>query len=122
MQYGEKSRREVRAEHMNSRKKNVREHNIQQMLTPESTIYIRTYRNSDTSAYDIQLERLENDEIVEIIKAKRMEMVEPPFQWKLHDYSVRTFEDENQNLTQYKNEGLDTTLFIKQDYLIQTDD
>src|SRR5690625_192720 len=120
--YGEKSRIVFLAEHMSSRKKKVRENNIQQMLTPESMIYIRTYRDSDTSAYDIQLERLENDEIVEIIKAKRMEMVEPPFQWKLYDYSVRTFEDGNQTLTQYKNEWLDTTLFIKPDDFIQIDD
>src|SRR5690625_7889662 len=104
MQYGEKSRREVRAEHMNSRKKNVREHNIQQMLTPESMIYIRTYRDSDTSAYDIQLERMENDEIVEIIKAQRMEMVEPTLQRKLYDYSVLTYKDGHQTLTQYQNQ------------------
>src|SRR5690606_40664718 len=60
--------------------------NIQQMLTPESMIYIRTYRASDTMAYDIQLDRFENNKIVEIIKANRMEIVEPPFQWKLYDY------------------------------------
>lgn len=120
--YGEKSRIVFLAEYMSNNKKKIRESNIQQMLTPNSMIYIRTYRDSDTSAYDVQLERLENDEVVEIIKAKRMQIVEEPFHWKLYDYSVRTFEDGGQTLVQHKNKWLDTTLYIKPADFIQIAD
>lgn len=120
--YGEKSRILFIANHLSDNKKKIRESNIQQMLTPESMIYIRTYRASDTTGYDIQLDRFENDKIVEIIKANRMEMVEPPFQWKLYDYSIRTFESDQQTLQVYKNEYLDTTLYIQPDDFIQIED
>lgn len=120
--YGEKSRIVFIANHLSDNKKEVRESNIQQMLTPESMIYIRTYRPSDTSAYDIQLERIENDRIVEIIKANKMEIVETPFQWKLYDYSIRTFDGDEQHLEIHKNKYLDTTLYIKPDDFIEIDD
>lgn len=120
--YGEKSRILFIANHLSDNKKKIRESNIQQMLTPESMIYIRTYRASDTTGYDIQLDRFENDRIVEIIKANRMEMVEPPFQWKLYDYSIRTFENDEQTLAVHKNEYLDTTLYIQPDDFIQIDE
>src|SRR5690606_36668174 len=103
-------------------KRQIRESNIQQMLTPNSMIYIRTYRASDTTAYDIQLNRIENDKIVEIIKANRMEMVEPPFEWKLYDYSIRSFEEDQQLLEVHKNKYLDTTLFIQPSDFIQIDE
>ncbi|HLT94584.1 MAG TPA: LptF/LptG family permease, partial [Membranihabitans sp.] len=64
--YGEKSRIIFIANYLSDNKKKIRESNIQQMLTPESMIYIRTYRASDTMAYDIQLDRFENNKIVEI--------------------------------------------------------
>lgn len=119
--YGEKSRIVFLAEHMSNNKKKIRESNIQQMLTPNSMIYIRTYRSSDTTGYDVQLEKMEGGEITEILKANKMEMVEPPFQWKLYDYSVRTFDGDQQELKIYKNKYLDTTLFIKPEDFIQID-
>lgn len=120
--YGEKSRIVFIANHLSDNKKKIRESNIQQMLTPHSMIYIRTYRASDTTAYDIQLDRIEDNKIVEIIKANRMEMVEPPFQWKLYDYSIRTFSEDEQTLEVHKNKYLDTTLFIQPDDFIQIDE
>lgn len=120
--YGEKSRIVFIANYLSDNKKKIRESNIQQMLTPESMIYIRTYRASDTTAYDIQLDRIENDKIVEIIKANRMEMVEPPFQWKLYDYTIRTFDGDEQTLEVHKNKYLDTTLYIQPDDFIMIDE
>lgn len=120
--YGEKSRIIFIANYLSDNKKKIRESNIQQMLTPNSMIYIRTYRPADTSAYDVQLELIENDRIVRIIKANRMEIVEPPFEWKLYDYSIRTFGEDEQHLEVHKNKYLDTTLFIKPDDFIQIDE
>ncbi|HLU93754.1 MAG TPA: LptF/LptG family permease [Membranihabitans sp.] len=120
--YGEKSRIVFIADYLSDNKRKIRESNIQQMLTPNSMIYIRTYRASDTTAYDIQLNRIENDKIVEIIKANRMEMVEPPFEWKLYDYSIRSFEEDQQLLEVHKNKYLDTTLFIQPSDFIQIEE
>ncbi len=120
--YGEKSRIVFIANHLSDNKKKIRESNIQQMLTPESMIYIRTYRPSDTSAYDVQLDKIQGDNIVEIIKANKMEIVEAPFEWKLYDYSIRTFDGDRQHLEVHKNKYLDTTLFIKPEDFIQIDE
>ncbi len=120
--YGEKSRIVFIANHLSDNKKKIRESNIQQMLTPESMIYIRTYRPTDTSGYGVQLEKMEGGKIVEIIKANKMEIVEAPFQWKLYDYSIRSFDDDHQQLEVFKNKYLDTTLYIKPDDFIQIDE
>lgn len=120
--YGEKSRVVFLADYIAKSKKNIRETNIQQMLTPESMIYIKTFRHNDTTAYNIRLERMKDNALVEILKANKMEFVEPPFHWKIYDYSIRTFDGDDQSIEIFKNKWLDTTLYIKPSDFIQIDE
>ncbi|WP_236973864.1 LptF/LptG family permease [Membranihabitans maritimus] len=111
--FGEQYRIIFLADYIDKNNREVRDKNIQQMLTPESMIYIKTFRHSDTTGYDVQLEKMEDGALTEIIKANKMEIDEPPFKWRLYDYSIRSFDGDNQSVEQFKNKWLDTTLYIK---------
>ena len=90
-------------------------------LTPESKIYIRHYRASDTSMRDVFLERFEDNELRMLIKAERMDWAGPPSNWRLTDYEIRTFDGDNESLVSGNNVAFDTTLnLLPQDFVRYT--
>ena len=87
-------------------------------LNPTSKIYIRHYRMSDTSMRDVFLEEYNGNQLVKLIKAKRMEWAGPPSNWRLVDYEVRAFEGEKEHYENVRGKAYDTTLnLVPEDFV-----
>jgi lipopolysaccharide export system permease protein len=84
--------------------------NVHIFLDPESKIFIRNYRRTDTSMRGVFLERFEHGELVSLIKAERMKWVGPPGKWTLFDYQIREFKGEKETLVVGKGQSFDTTI------------
>lgn len=79
-------------------------------LNPQSKIYIRHYRTSDTSMRDVFLEEYSDDQLVKLIKAKEMKWVGEPSTWRLSNYEVREFHGERESYIDAEGQSFDTTL------------
>jgi lipopolysaccharide export system permease protein len=84
--------------------------NVHIFLNPDSKIFIRNYRRSDTSMRGVFMELFDKGELVTLIKAARMKWQGPPGQWTLYDYQIRKFDGEKESLVVGKGMSFDTTL------------
>lgn len=88
--------------------------NIHLFLTADSRIFIRNYRNRDTSMREVYLELFENTELKVLIKADKMEMLAPPNRWRLSDFEVREFgPGMRESITVARGTYMDTTLNLE---------
>ena len=93
--------------------KQTKTDNIHIFLTPESKIYIRYYRMSDTSMRDVILEEFDGHELKRFIKAQRMDWIGPPNNWKISNYEVRGFNGDKEYFIDARNTSIDTTLNLQ---------
>ncbi len=85
--------------------------NVHIFLNPESKIFIRRFRSTDTSMpRGVFLELFEDGELVTLIKAERMKWLGPPSNWTLFDYQIREFLGDNESIVIGKGLSFDTTL------------
>ncbi len=92
--------------------------NVHIFLNPDSKIFIRNYRRSDTSMSGVFLEVFEDGELITLIKAERMKWLESPSRWTLHDYQIRSFDGDKESLVIGKGLSFDTTLnLMPQDFV-----
>ena len=84
--------------------------NVHIFLNPESKIFIRNYRRTDTSMRGVFLELFDQGELVTLIKAERMKWLGPPGIWTLYDYQIRGFLGDNESIVIGKGQSFDTTL------------
>jgi lipopolysaccharide export system permease protein len=87
--------------------------NIHLFLSPDSRVFIRNYRSRDTSMREVYLERFERTELKTLIKADKMQMLEPPNRWRLSDYEIRTFTGAHESIEVGRGQYLDTTLNLE---------
>lgn len=84
--------------------------NVHIFLDPDSKIFIRNYRRTDTSMRGIFLELFDDGELITLIKAERMKWAGYPNSWTLFDYQIRTFDGHKETLVLGKGLSFDTTL------------
>ncbi len=90
-----------------------RTRHIHLMLDPQNKLYIRNYRQRDSTALDLRLESYnENAELVSFVEAKRAFWKGEPNHWQLKDYIVHTFEGTREHLENKIGAELDTTIDI----------
>lgn len=95
--------------------------NVHLFTSPDTKIYLRYYRQKDTSGVDFRLETFEEDRLVSLLKANTIEWLGPPDRWELEDYEVRTFDGDKETLYLGRNETIDTALgFGPQDFVYYT--
>lgn len=83
------------------------------MLDPQTKLYIRNFRQNDSTALDMRIEKYdENVELISFIEAKRAIWQGLPNQWKLKDYVVHSFQGMNEELDINMGKELDTTVNI----------
>lgn len=83
------------------------------MLDPRTKLYIRNYRQSDSTALDLRIETYDDEaELVSFIEAKRAFWQEHPDRWKLKDYMVHRFDGLKESLENHIGEELDTSINI----------
>lgn len=92
--------------------------NVHIFLTPDSKIFIRNYRRTDTSMRGVFLELFHEGELIALTKAERMKWKGDPGQWTLYDYFIREFDGDKESLTVGKGLSFDTTLnLLPQDFV-----
>lgn len=85
-------------------------------INPGTQVFVRYYNKGDTTARDVRIEEYKEHRLVKVTVADRIEWVAEPHQWKIEDYTVRTYEDINETLEVFK--GRDTIIPLA----IQPDD
>ena len=85
-------------------------------LTPDQKIFIRFYSRSDTLCRDVRIETFdENRNLVEVLKARTMRMLEAPDKWRINDYEVRVLEEGREEYRIHRGEHIDTILNLLPD-------
>jgi lipopolysaccharide export system permease protein len=79
-------------------------------IGPDTKVYVRYYRNRDTTGTDFRLERFDGTELKEILSARTIEWLGPPNLWRLRNYEIQRFEDSTESLEIYPRGVIDTAL------------
>lgn len=88
-------------------------YNTHFFLSPDEKVYLRHYRTKDTTGSTFRYERFKDNELVYILKANRMTMLEPPNHWELHDFEKRTFSGLDESYISGKGDKMDTILSLE---------
>jgi lipopolysaccharide export system permease protein len=95
--------------------------NIHIFLDANSKIFIRNYRSLDTSMRSVFLEAFENDALVKLITAERMEWLGPPSRWRLRQFETRIFDGKDEHLINGRHTYFDTTInLVPEDFVRYT--
>lgn len=84
--------------------------NIHFFIEPNTKIYIKYYKKSDTTAREFRLEKFEGDELVYLLKSREAEWKGEPNKWKIKNYEIRKFDGEEEEIILGKGKSIDTTL------------
>jgi len=68
------------------------------MIGPDTKVFVRYYRKSDTTARDVRIERFSQGQIAEVTEVERLEWKKPPNIWEMSNYSIHRFEGEDEEL------------------------
>jgi lipopolysaccharide export system permease protein len=80
-------------------------------LNPDQKIYIRFYSRSDTLCRDVRIETFgENRELIEVLKARTMRILEPPNKWRITDYEKRNLREGQNSYEVFRGYQMDTVL------------
>ncbi|MDQ3394190.1 MAG: LptF/LptG family permease [Bacteroidota bacterium] len=89
---------------------NYSERDIHMKVAPESYLYMENYNNNVNVGYRFTLETIRDKKLVEKLSAKRIEWKPEEEKWMVQNWTLRTFDGQNETLT--KGDYLDTTLNI----------
>lgn len=108
----DKKRVAFEAKFINKRKTESQNFNSHFMLSADSKVYVRSFNPRDSVCRDVRLEEFaEDDSLHRLWEIKTMEPIDSvDFGWRLKDYSIRTFDGENEDLKIYRNGKKDTLL------------
>ena len=84
--------------------------NIHIFVEPETKVYVDTYYKKDTSLRNFRIEKISNNQLTYVLKAKTGKWLKPPNQWTLKDYEIRTFNQQKESILIGKGESIDTTI------------
>ena len=84
--------------------------NVHLFIGPDTKVFIQYYSKRDTSARDFRIEKIVDNQLVYLLKARRAEWQGRPNKWRLKDYEIRTFKGKKETYVDGKNKNIDTTL------------
>ena len=93
--------------------------NIHIFLSPESKVFIRSYRKRDTAGTGFRLESFNGNELVYLLKANQYELKELPNRWQLRDYEIREWKDGKEYIKVGRKEEMDTTIALYPDDFVR---
>ncbi len=104
---------------------------IQMYTSPNEKVYIRNYTKKDSTGRNFRLTRYEDLKLVYLLQAKKVSWKEEPNRWEIFDYTIQTF-DENEEAIEFgRGESFDTTInmhpsdfvrYINQKEMVTTSD
>jgi len=106
-----KHKNEFEAEHLSRSKKQNLSNNIHFFISPDAKIYIKHYKNRDSTAQNFRLENYDSlGVLTDLIQADKIAFKEYPDVWTLENYVKRGFSELNESIVLGKSAKLDTAL------------
>ncbi len=87
--------------------------NVNLFLSPNQKVFVRYFRKRDSTALDLRIEEIHDNQITSILKAKSAEWIGPPKRWRLKNYEIHTFEGDKESIFIERKEPLDTALGLR---------
>ncbi len=84
--------------------------NVHLFIAPDTKVFIQYYSKRDTSVRDFRIEKIKDNKLVYLLKARRAEWRGRPNRWRLKDYEIRTFNGKKETFVHGRNKQIDTTL------------
>lgn len=109
--YSNKIKNEFESEYIKKSNRRALSDNIHFFISPEEKVYIRYFRKSDSTAQNFMLERFEGDDLVSVMKVRKLVFKEHPNVWTMHDIEHRSFDGLKEQLY-FEDKPRDTTLAI----------
>ena len=109
--YSNKIKNEFESEYIKKSNRRALTDNIHFFISPEEKVYIRYFRKSDSTAQNFMLERFEGDDLVSVMKVRKLVFKEHPNVWTMHDIEHRSFDGLKEQLY-FEDKPRDTTLAI----------
>ncbi len=89
------------------REEKVMNNDIHIFLDPDSKIYVRSFRKSDTTLLNVRLETIRDKKLVQLIKSKKATWLGEPNRWSLQNPSYREIIDGKESI-RFTKTALDT--------------
>lgn len=106
-----KHKNEFEAEYLSRSKKQNLSNNIHFFISPDAKIFIKHYKNRDSTAQNFRLENYDSlGVLTDLIQADKIRYKEAPDIWTLENYVQRGFNDMDESIILGKSEKLDTAL------------
>ncbi|GLR19773.1 membrane protein [Portibacter lacus] len=84
--------------------------NVHMRIAPNEKIFVRYFRQRDSTMIDFRLETFEEGQLTRFLKAKRLKFNNSSGKWTMKDYMVRTFDGMNESMEIESGKELDTLL------------
>ncbi len=91
-------------------KNQVSTRDIHLFIDPNTKIFARYYRQGDTSVADMWIERFEDNKLTEMLRTKTAKYDGKTNKWRLTNYSIHTFDGDEEEYVFHEYSPLDTTL------------
>jgi lipopolysaccharide export system permease protein len=109
---------EFESEYLRKSQRSTLSYDVHFFLEPNAKVYIRYYRERDSSAQTFRLEKYQDGNLSYLLKANRLKLKEPPNVWTLKDYEIRTIDGLNETLLVASGKSMDTTFnFTPKDFI-----
>ena len=93
--------------------------NVHFNISANEKAFVRYFRLRDSTMIDFRLETFENGNLVQILKAKRIQYKTPIRKWRMRDYTIRTFNGLEETMDVYSGEEIDTSFGFAPEEFIQ---
>ena len=87
-----------------------KDNDIHLFVGANKKVYVDRYFKKDTSIRNIRIEKIEDNHLSYLFKAKKAKWKKEPNLWTFKDYEIRTFNGLEESILIKKGEELDTTL------------
>lgn len=81
---------------------------IQMYTSPDEKIYIRNYTKKDSTGRTFRLSRYDDLQLTYLLQAKKVSWIEEPNRWKIHDYTIHTFDGNDEAIEFGRGKTMDT--------------
>lgn len=94
--------------YINKKKDKGKTRDIQMYTSPNEKIYIRNYTKKDSTGRTFRLSRYKDLQLTYLLQAKKVSWIEEPNRWKIHDYTIHTFEGDKESIEFGRGKTMDT--------------
>lgn len=116
-----KVKNEFESKYFSKLQKQTLSNNVHFYVNPNEKVYIRYYKERDSTAYSFRLERFKEGNLVYILKSPKLKLKETPNVWTMQGYEERYFTGTSESFNLQKETHIDTALnFTPDDFVRHT--